>query len=441
MSFDPFFSGYLPPPSIPNDPSGEEWRGIQGPAGTPGEQGPQGEPGDAGVIIATGSTTPRTIPDRFADWLNVKDFGAVLDGVTDNLAAFNATRSAALLNGTIQVPRGQLKFPNGITGGIATPVLWQTDGTTFPGGASPIVTIGMPGDVTEGFFNGNKYFGKRSALKGPGATLRVDMIQTDVTGGSVNDICGGISVVTQQNLGNTNSVWSLAVVGDNYADSDSGGMVGIQSTVRKHAGAFSWAIQTVTLDDTGLTSSLNGHGFVGAEIAVRANNLDDATNSESYGGVGIRNIVHLTANRSNASLDNLSNFAHGIWVSGDSAATKFFVSSVFSVGNSMNTYSVFDSRGASVPFGYTDPVASVRMTAGQIVDFAGGAALNSAAGNYLQYTTSGTPRLRYMVGATERFTLPDTKPTVTGAKGSNAALASLLTALVAANLVTDSTSA
>ena len=38
-------------------------------------------------------------------------------------------------------------------------------------------------------------------------------------------------------------------------------------------------------------------------------------------------------------------------------------------------------------------------------------------------------------------TPPDTKPAVTGAKGGNAALASLLTALVALGLVTDSTTA
>jgi hypothetical protein len=345
--------------------------------------------------------------------VHVKDFGAVLDGVTDNLAVFNAARAAASLNGTIQVPRGQLKFPNGISAGLATPVLWRTDGTTFPGGTAPIVTIGMPGDVTEGFFNGNKYFGKRSALKGPGATLRVDMIQSDTTGGSITDICGGISVVTQQNLGNTNSVWSFAVVGDNYADASSGGMVGIQSTVRKHAGGDCWAIQTVTLDDTGLASSANGHGFVGAEIAVRTHGLDDASNAESYGGVGIRNAIHLTLNRSNilpgnTNPDDLTSFAHGIWISGDSAATKTYVGSVYAVGMSMDTYSVFDARGAGAPFGYTDPVASVRMSAGQIIDFNGGPALNSAAGNYLQYTTSGTPRLRYMDGAAELWAVSDT---------------------------------
>ena len=56
-------------------------------------------------IIASGATEPRYLGDRFADILNVKDFGAKGDGATNDSAAFSAAISAA--NGrAIYVPDG-----------------------------------------------------------------------------------------------------------------------------------------------------------------------------------------------------------------------------------------------------------------------------------------------------------------------------------------------
>jgi hypothetical protein len=67
---------------------------------------------------ATGAPTPRTIPDRLGEIKNVKDFGALGNGSTDDTSAIQAAVNAALATG------GTVFFPVGrytITRTIVTP--------------------------------------------------------------------------------------------------------------------------------------------------------------------------------------------------------------------------------------------------------------------------------------------------------------------------------
>jgi hypothetical protein len=59
-----------------------------------------------GPITATDSTTARFVQDRFAEKVNVKDFGAVGDGVANDQPAIQAAINAAPANSIIYFPKG-----------------------------------------------------------------------------------------------------------------------------------------------------------------------------------------------------------------------------------------------------------------------------------------------------------------------------------------------
>jgi hypothetical protein len=75
-----------------------------------------------GPITATGSTTPRFLSDRAADWLNVKDFGAVGDGVNDDAPAFRAAAQIAYNTGKpVYFPSGTYRMASLTTGATSLP--------------------------------------------------------------------------------------------------------------------------------------------------------------------------------------------------------------------------------------------------------------------------------------------------------------------------------
>jgi hypothetical protein len=68
-------------------------------------------------VTATGSTTARTLANRFADVVNVKDFGAVGNGVADDTAAIQNAFNYAQSTGysLVKIPSGRYSITSNIT--------------------------------------------------------------------------------------------------------------------------------------------------------------------------------------------------------------------------------------------------------------------------------------------------------------------------------------
>lgn len=84
---------------------------------------PSGVPGDgtvaAALVVASGGTAARTVGSRFADVINVKDYGAKGDFSTDDTAAiqaaFNAVNADTAYESVVHFPPGLYRITSGIS--------------------------------------------------------------------------------------------------------------------------------------------------------------------------------------------------------------------------------------------------------------------------------------------------------------------------------------
>jgi hypothetical protein len=108
---------------------------------------------DIAGITSTGSTAARTLPDRFADTINVKDFGAVGNGVADDTATIQAAIDAAALNSsgaTVIIPAGTYKLTATINMKSNVTVVCQ-DGATIDGESFSGTLVTFNGSVGNEF--------------------------------------------------------------------------------------------------------------------------------------------------------------------------------------------------------------------------------------------------------------------------------------------------
>lgn len=155
--------------------------------------------------------------------------------------------------------------------------------------------------------------------------------------------------------------------------------------------------------------SSTGKQVVGFEADVGANLADDGVNASMYGGVGIRVGLDVVGMRATPADTGQTQIAAGVWVGTGSAGTVADVHINYgqTYGTSVGTqsFNVFDARGTVAPTGSSNPVIALNMTAGQVVELNGGAALDSPPSRSLLYTSS---LLSYQVSGVTKFAVSDT---------------------------------
>lgn len=120
--------------------------------------GPELKPEILPEIIATGSSAPRYLGDRFSDIVNLRDFGATGDGETDDSTAWAAWRTALQSGGMPYIPAGDyllgeeiIHAPKGHFGRNTNSFVYEDDGVVLGELEAPIYVDAVGGnDANDG---------------------------------------------------------------------------------------------------------------------------------------------------------------------------------------------------------------------------------------------------------------------------------------------------
>ena len=380
------------------------------------------------VITATGANTARSLQDRWHDRYNLRDFGPAMDGVTSDQTPLTNAFAATSALGTIYVPPGNINF--GAFAPTSKSVLWKLGGTFTGSGTTPIAAIGN--NVFETMLGWTKWIARGSSqnITGLGGVLRLDMVLNHA-GGTTGGVMA-LDVNASTTAGSTLSEAPMAISGRMTMNSTKVGAqvgVGVFGSGVKSSGAGNaspFGGNFIADDQTGLASSYGGSS-VGSEIDLKANKLDDGTLADGFntGGAGPypgsqRAVATMQFGRSNRS-DNTPMEVSNVLAIGLFSVT---VDGAYcSAKNAINIHCPISFAGLN--FLHSTLGASAQAIAlqnEQRISWTSDA-LTVTPTNWrsLVYTTSGTSRLRYMVGATEVWSVTDAGQIIYGVLPTNAA--------------------
>lgn len=371
------------------------------------------------------TNTTRTLATRAADNTNLKDFGAVMNGATNDLAAYQAAYNETSSSGTINIPAGGA-LGEGFTGDATKSVLWKTLGTfdygTSSPGTNPVTSMG-DGDVLETFLGGRKRFSLTQTLNTTAgyAVVEVDYTTAYSSGVSGNVNSGLLVSATQNAAGPSAGVWAInantfitGTAGDNIGvgastwiqTSGAGSSIALYSQVYDYYGdagdttACEFDIYGVAADPIGTAGPLSGRRAI--MVLNSGENGSPSVVPEVSRAIGIGN-------------NGTANIGVGVY------ATARLYYAAFDC--SQATFLTTDSSGNAVK------VAAYRMGPNMPIDFSAVVGSSTLNHNTLLYnSTSGNLEYQIAGTAVASFSATGIKSTpIAGSTGSFTTLAATST--------------
>lgn len=224
----------------------------------------------ASPATAVGATNPRAISNHLADFVNVRDYGAKLDGSTDDSAAFAHAKANATDGQNIVVPPGTTTTVNlsAIPQGEAGKTnIWWLFGRTLPGG-SPLFTFGS--DTVFSSINGGLWLHRDDNITGQGPALRTDVtFKHDGDNGAATQANCNANAVS---FSGASGLWCNQTI--MHTSATNGAQIAESaSAFREGIGGQMWGRYTEASDKTGLSSDKSG-SVAGHEEDVYANDKD-----------------------------------------------------------------------------------------------------------------------------------------------------------------------
>lgn len=223
----------------------------------------------ASTATALNATNSRALSSHLGDFVNVRDYGAKLDGSTDDSAAFSYAKDQAVDGQNIVVPPGTtstVNLPTIPQGTAGKTNIWWLFGRTLPGG-SPLYTFGT--DTVFSSIGGGLWLHRDDNTPDDGAVFRTDAAYShDGVSGSATEQNCNVGSVAFSGAGvwcHKTVMYTSATKGDQIADS--------ASAFRTSPSSQIWARYSEATDKTGLSSDKGG-SIVGHEEDIYANDRD-----------------------------------------------------------------------------------------------------------------------------------------------------------------------